>query len=192
MARSILFREMLRVASKHFVDWVERHGLRMRRRLALLPAAPLDPFLLAQTMQVPVITPHDIIQLDANCLAELLGSGARSWSGGSLHLPDGRAVVVLNPTHAATRNRATLMEELVHIDLQHPPSQIMRSGGLTMRSYNKTNETQAYWIGTAALVTRQRLQMAERVGATRESVANECGVSRDLVKFREQVTGIRL
>jgi hypothetical protein len=84
------------------------------------------------------------------------------------------------------------MEELVHIDLQHPPSQIMRSGGLAMRSYNKTNETQAYWIGTAALVTRQRLQLAEQDGATREVLAKECGVSRDLVKFREQVTGIRL
>lgn len=180
------------MASKHFIDWVERQGLRMRRRLALLPAAALDPFALAQAMEVPVITPHDVLQLDDNCLAELLGSGARSWSGGSLHLPDGRAVVVLNPTHAETRNRATLIEELVHIDLQHPPSQIMRSGGLAMRSYNKTNETQAYWIGTAALVTRQRLQLAEQAGATREVLAKECGVSRDLVKFREQVTGIRL
>jgi hypothetical protein len=84
------------------------------------------------------------------------------------------------------------MEELVHIDLNHPPSQIMRSGGLAMRSYNKTNETQAYWIGTAALVTRQRLQFAAQVGATREVLATECGVSRELIRFREQITGIRL
>ncbi len=180
------------VATKHFIEWVERQGLRMRRRLALSSQGPLNPYALAPTMGVAVIAPQDIAGLDLDCVEELVGPSAANWSGGSLFLPDGRAVVVLNPTHADTRKRATLMEELVHIDLRHPPSQIVRAGRMAMRSYQKSKETEAYWVGSAALVTRDQLQIAAQQGIGRNAVAIDCGVSDALVKFREQVTSIRL
>jgi hypothetical protein len=180
------------MASKQFIEWVERQGLRMRRRLALPSHGSLDPYALAPAMGVVVLTPQDIAGLSPDCVEELLGSSASHWSGGCLHLPDGRAIVVLNPTHADTRKRATLMEELVHIDLRHPPSQIVRAGGMAMRSYQKSKETEAYWVGSAALVTRHQLQVAAQLGMTRGMVAIDCGVSEALVKFREQVTSVRL
>src|SRR5947209_10599131 len=88
-------------------------------------------------------------------------------------------------THAPTRIRATVMEELAHIYLEHPPSQLISVNGLCMRSFKKTHETQAYWVGAAALVPLAILQHAQRAGRCRDDVAIDCGVSAKLVGFRE-------
>jgi len=108
-------------------------------------------------------------------------------------MPDGDVVIVLNPNHPETRKHATLMEELSHIHLAHTPTQlIVIDGGPAFRSFKKTQETQAYWVGAAALVPRAALERAKRNKADRQVLAKYFGVSRDLVAFRENVTGVRL
>ena len=68
-------------------------------------------------------------------------------------------MIILNPIHPDTRKRATLMEELSHIYLGHAPSKLtVVDGGLAFRSFKKTQETEAYWVGAAALVPRVALE----------------------------------
>lgn len=84
------------------------------------------------------------------------------------------------------------MEELSHIYLKHPPSKLQTRDGFVERSYKKTYETQAYWVGAAALLPLAVMINAKRNETSRYNLASSYGVSTGLVKFRENVTGTRL
>lgn len=164
----------------------------LRRRLRLDPIEPLDPFALAAAMKIPVVTPQDIVGLRPECLDHVLGEGGDRWSGGTLPLPDGRAVVVLNPTHALTRRRATLMEELAHVHLKHQPSEICVQGGMSFRSFKKSQETQAYWLGATALLPHAAIAFCCRCELCVEEIAERYGISVQLVRFRCNTTGLKV
>jgi hypothetical protein len=181
------------VASKHFLAWVERQAQSLRRRLALTSLARLDPFLLAERMGAVVMSPSEIPGLRPACAAQLLRVDSDAWSAGSVKLPNGDIRIVLNPNHPDTRKRATLMEELSHIHLGHSPTQlILIDGGPAIRTFKKSHETEAYWVGSAALLPRPILESARAERLSREVVAQRYGLSTALVTFRERVTGIRL
>lgn len=180
------------MSTTHFLGWVERRAGRMRAMLSLQPQAALNPFDLAPSLKATIIELTDLEGLSPEDRRQLLVNDSESWSAGSIHLPNGRVGIMLNPTHAPTRIRATLMEELSHIYLEHPPSQLISVIGLALRSFKKTHETQAYWVGAAALVPLAVLQHAQINRRTRSEVANDYGVSARLVGFRENITGIRL
>lgn len=181
------------MATKHFLTWVENQARILRSRLSLAPLAPLDPFELAKDMRVEIFRPCEIPGLDSACLQQLLVAGSDAWSAGSLKLPSNDIAVVLNPNHPQTRERATLMEELSHIHLGHTPTQlIIIERGPVFRTFKKSQETEAYWVGAAALVPKAALERAKRNNAERQVVAKFYGVSRDLVRFRKNVTGLRL
>jgi Zn-dependent peptidase ImmA (M78 family) len=85
------------------------------------------------------------------------------------------------------------MEELAHIRLKHKSSQLVSFDRFAFsRSYNKTQETEAFWVGAAALVPGRVLKGARTLGWTLIKVASEHGVSLQLVRFRQNVVGIRL
>jgi len=84
------------------------------------------------------------------------------------------------------------MEELVHIKLKHKPTKLVSVNGVTMRNWNQSQETEAYWIGAAALLPRCVIKGAKTLGWTAEKVANDHGVSLKLVEFREKVLHIKL
>lgn len=181
------------MAKQHFIDWVERQGQSLRRKLTLSATAPLDPYKLATVMQVILLTPADTTGLPMEFLQQLLGNGSDGWSAGAFSTPDGRAFVVMNPNHAKTRRHATLMEELSHIHLKHKPTKLITTeGGIVMRDYDKTKETQAYWVGSAALLPKVVLRLAKDKGISRNMVASTYSVSPDLVKMRENITKIHL
>lgn len=180
------------MATIHFLGWVERRAGRLRGMLSLDPRAALDPFDLAPSLNATIIHLTDLDGLSREDAQQLLVADNESWSAGSIHLPGVRVGIMLNPTHALTRIRATVMEELAHIYLKHPPSQLITINGMAMRSFKKTHETQAYWVGAAALVPLAVLQHGQANGQRRNVVARDCGVSPQLVGFRENVTGIRL
>ena len=123
-------------------------------RLHLTRIDPLDPYQLAETYNVILLSPHEVPEFTPEIINRLLVVDPDTWSAGSLPLPDGKVIILMNPTHSLTRRHATLMEELAHIHLKHKPSGlVVVAGFLTTRTFNKTNETKAYWVGAAALVT---------------------------------------
>lgn len=164
----------------------------MRAKCKLGPFDRLDPFELADKMNVNVIGPYAIADFDPLTLGHLLNQGSRSWSAGTLKLPNGEHIVVMNPTHDPRRQLPTLMEELVHIELGHNPSELRPDGSIMVRTFDKTAEQQAYFVGAAALLPGRVLKGARTRGMTVEELANERAVSRELVKFRLNLTGIKL
>ncbi|HSS20127.1 MAG TPA: ImmA/IrrE family metallo-endopeptidase [Pyrinomonadaceae bacterium] len=159
------------------------------------PDVPLDPFQLAKFANLLVVSFEQLKGLPPATREHLLGVAAEKWSGGacSQPLPDGRRIVILNPTHGRMRTNATLMEEVSHVFLGHRPSRLKvvaqtEHGETVSREYRKTDEEAAYATGAAALVPYSALKRLVHGGKTSEQVARHFRVSRELVEYRLKVT----
>lgn len=156
---------------------------------------PLDPFELARYAKLLVVPFEQIAALSPEARSHLLGSGKNAWSGGaaSHKLPDGRKLIILNPTHGKNRHNATLMEEISHVFLGHRPSRLAiearnSKGEIIARDYNHSIEEEAYGTGAAALVPFTALKRMIGQGKTIHEIARHFGVSRALVEFRIKVS----
>lgn len=101
--------------------------------------------------------------------------------------------IVLNDRRSPERIRATLLEEIAHIVLKHEPSTVTLTPQSLARhrTYNPTQEKEAYALGAALLVPYpclRRLILDE--GATAEDAALHFAVSMKLATYRMQVTYI--
>lgn len=156
---------------------------------------PLDPFDLARFANL-FVAPFEAIQsLSPETREHLLGAGKDLWSGGaaSLALPDGRRLIILNPTHGSRRHKATLMEEICHVFLGHKPSRLAietrnLDGRIIARDYNHAIEEEAYSTGAAALVPYAGLKGMIQQGRTAREIARHFGVSLALVEFRIKIS----
>ena len=140
------------MATQHFLNWIEGKAQGLRSACGVSTFGRLDPFELANVLDVELFAPADIGPFDPDILNQLTVSDSSAWSAGMLYGPDGRKLLVVNPTHNSRRQRASLMEELAHLSLNHKPSRLMSYDGVIVRTWNKTQETEAYWVGAAALM----------------------------------------
>jgi hypothetical protein len=157
---------------------------------------PLDPFQLAKYAKLLVVSYEQIESLlTEDTKKHLIGEGKDMWSGGaaSRPLPDGRKLIILNPTHGPTRHKATLMEEVCHVFLGHKPSRLQikrrdKQGNIVARDYNHDIEEEAYSTGAAALVPYLALKRYVEDGRSAAKIARHFGVSRALVEFRIKIS----
>lgn len=159
-------------------------------------AEPLDPFALARYAKLEVV-PFAAVQdlLSDETVNHLLGIGKDKWSGGAcgLPLPNGRKLIILNPTHSPLRHKATLMEEISHVFLGHQPSRLAvknvnAQGQEIARDYRAEIEEEAYSVGAAALVPYSAVREFVREGRTSRHIAQHFQVSRELVEYRLKVS----
>ncbi len=156
----------------------------------------LDPFELARYAKLLVVSYEQIAPfLSGDTRDHLLNGGKDAWSGGacSQKLPDGRKLIVLNPTHGANRQNATLMEEISHVFLGHQPSRLAikavnKQGKPIARDYRPDIEEEAYGVGAAALVPYSALKRVIRRGKTSREIARHFNVSRELVEYRIKIS----
>jgi hypothetical protein len=156
----------------------------------------LDPFELARFAKLFVASFEDVEQfLSEEAKAHLTGKGKDKWSGGaaSHKLPDGRKLIILNPTHSRNRHNATLMEEISHVFLGHKPSRLAienknKEGKVIARDYNADIEEEAYSTGAAALVPYAALKKFVYDGKTIAQIARHFNVSRPLVEYRIKIS----
>ncbi|MGI8468083.1 MAG: ImmA/IrrE family metallo-endopeptidase [Pyrinomonadaceae bacterium] len=159
-------------------------------------AEKLDPFALANYAKLLVVTFEQIEPfLTDETLRHLLDGGRDKWSGGacSQTLPDGRKLIVLNPTHGENRQNATLMEEVCHVFLGHQPSRLAienvnKHGKPIARDYREDDEEAAYSVGAAALVPYSSLSRMVNQGKTSREIARHFNVSRELVEYRMKIS----
>ncbi len=155
----------------------------------------LNPFDLAKYANLLVASFEQIEPfLSEETKLELLSSAKDKWSGGacSQKLPDGRKLIILNPTHGANRQNATLMEEISHVFLGHKPSRLAitnfnKDGKVIARDYHAEIEEEAYSVGAAALVPYSALRRFVFQGKSSREIARHFNVSRELVEYRMKV-----
>lgn len=173
----------------------ELRAIGFRNFAGVRPDAPLDPFRLAAFANLFVLDFEHIEGLSATSREHLLGTASEAWSGGatSRALPDGRKIVILNPTHGRLRTNATLMEEISHVFLGHQPNRLHvvtedERGRTSSRDYRKADEEAAYGTGAAALVPYSSLRRSVFKGEASSQIAKHFCVSRELVEYRLKVT----
>ncbi len=175
-----------------YAAWIEREARRLREGAGVGPYDRLDPVFLAEKLSIRVVSIDEFLHIVPQPIQDVLGAHSECWDGGTLVFPGGEALIIYNPARDARRRNATLMEELAHLHLNHQASSFITIGGVVLRSCNKSNERQAYAVGAAALLPSYLLQAACANGHCKTSVADYHLVSKELVTFRENVTGIRL
>ena len=156
----------------------------------------LNPFDLAQYAKLLVASFEQIEPfLSAESKMHLLNGGKDAWSGGACSqvLPDGKKLIILNPTHGENRQNATLMEEICHVFLGHKPSRLAiesynKQGKVVARDYHHEIEEEAYSVGAAALVPYSALKRFVERGKTSREIARHFNVSRELVEYRMKVS----
>jgi hypothetical protein len=157
---------------------------------------PLNPFELARYANLLVASFEQIAPfLTEETKQHLLADASDKWSGGacSQTLPDGRKLIILNPTHGANRQNATLMEEISHVFLGHKPSRLAvtnynKEGKVIARDYHAEIEEEAYSVGAAALVPYSALRRFVSQGKSSREIARHFNVSRELVEYRMKVS----
>ena len=164
---------------------IERAAAATRERLGLDQLEVLDPNLLVADLDAQVFHLSDLITDD--------GVGLRrarriAFDGASFFHPEtGHPVIILNCGRPVRRRVATLMEELAHLLLEHTPSRIAPDPklGVVRRSFNREQEDEAYDLGTALLLPKERIQRdVKEEQLTAREIADTHKCSEQLVEYR--------
>jgi Zn-dependent peptidase ImmA (M78 family) len=145
----------------------ERRALQLRELAGVEYDAPLDPFKLAEKMEVVIKYNQDFDPKD--------------WSGGSKTMPNGQLFVLLNSNSTSERLNVTLLEEIAHHICNHDPTAIGTNG---LDGYDEVQEQEAKFVAAAALIPSVIVGQVvwKRLSASR--FASQYGASLQLFEMR--------
>lgn len=172
---------------------IEVRAISLKQNAGLPWYEPVDPLAMLALVPARLVLEADLRLLSPLVAEALFGDGVDEWSALAIDGPDSGKLVVLNSRHSETRRRASLMEEIAHLLLGHPPSKLLVSpdGSAVIRSYDKAVETEAYDVGAACLVPYLPLFQRIRYGAVPAlELAHHFGVSEALVQYRIRRSGL--
>ena len=161
---------------------IERLAAAVRAKLKVDQLEPLSPWLLAEALPAHIFYPDDFGNADlADRLRSIKWDGFAFCCGG-----DPTLMILLNPARSEKRQAATLMEELSHHLLRHKPCSIALNAktGILERSYDRSQEDEAYDLGAAILLPKERIQQDVASKLTAEEIAETHGCSEELVIYR--------
>jgi hypothetical protein len=172
----------------------ELTAIRVKRALGLPAEAAADPYTLLPAVPARVLGPADFLLWPQALRDTLLGETCDGVSGiGFGRSPaTGEWVIFVNPNHHRHRQRATLMEEIVHIVLGHPLTELTSSSTRKWkRAFHKDIEDEAYCVGSACIIPYPELFHAirdrhESVG----EIATRYDVSEQYVRYRVNRAGL--
>jgi Zn-dependent peptidase ImmA (M78 family) len=179
------------VFERRFKNWCENVAVQQRRDAGFKATDALDPYVLAQGLEVRIWQAEDVPGLDATSLDILLRTDADSWSAVTLHLGE-VDLIILNSSHSPGRQSSDLMHELAHILLGHTPARVdvTEDGLLMLNTFNKQQEEEAAWLAGCLLLPRDCLVLIRRSRLDLAEAAKRYGVSNDMLRYRLNVTGV--
>jgi Zn-dependent peptidase ImmA (M78 family) len=101
-----------------------------------------------------------------------------------------RWAVLLNDSHAVERQRVTVLEELWHILLGHKLTKIARVAEAYGRTYDTSEEHDAYYLAAASLLPRAAMLDAVQKKLPSQEIARRFGTSSELVDYRIKRLGL--
>jgi transcriptional regulator with XRE-family HTH domain len=170
---------------------LEETAERFRADLDLTYDQPLDS-LRIEVEGVQVIRIGKTNCLDARTVSQLRTDAASEWSAMSVPLdPDNENwTVLLNDTHKIERQRVTVLEEFWHILLGHKLTKIARVAEAYGRTYDKSEEHDAYYLAAATLLPKAAMIEAVSKKRFSEQIARVFGTSSELVDYRMKRLGL--
>lgn len=174
-----------------FKTWCEQIAATLRRDFKLAATDPLPPTMVAEGLNVRLIAAEDLAGVPPDVLKRLLTQHRTVWSAVTLSAGD-RHLIVYNSAHSAARQSNDLMHELAHLILKHTPNMSFMdpTKGLLIRSYDKAQEDEANWLAASLLLPRAALLLHRARRTPEDNMCEHFGVSRDLLRFRINTTGV--
>jgi len=167
----------------------EAYACDLRRELGLRSSQPLDMFLLASHLEVPVVSLRDLEQdLQPGIYKHLTITASGEFS--ALTLTNGCVRwIIYNNAHAPTRQQSDLAHELAHIILGHSLTELTEeSGG---RHYNKELEDEAACLSGVLLLPRAAAISVVASGKSVEQAASEFNISVKMMTMRLNQSGAK-
>lgn len=163
----------------------------LREELNVGECDPIDA-LSVRVVGVEVLVPADLIELPKECRTHLTGAGQNEWSAMSVPLDATNPawVVLRNDKHNIERQRVTYLEECWHILLGHKLTRIAKVANAYGRTYDSTEEHDAYYLAAATLLPRKAMLDSIDAQRTAKEVALQYGVSTELVEYRIKRLGL--
>jgi hypothetical protein len=170
---------------------LEATAERFRADLGLIHDEPLDS-LRIEVDGVQVISVGKTNYLDDRTVSQLRKNASGEWSAMSvpLDMEDESWAVLLNDSHTVERQRVTVLEELWHILLGHKLTKIARVAEAYGRTYDKTEEHDAYYLASASLLPKAAMIDAVSKNHSSEQIARVFGTSSELVDYRIKRLGL--
>ena len=170
---------------------MEEMAQQLRNDLGLDEQAPLDALNL-RIQGVNVVTPSEVAGLSEGCLQHLTVEDAGDWSAMSvpLNLVGNKWVIFRNDCHKLERQRVTYLEECWHILLGHKLTKVAKVGAAYGRTYESSEEHDAFYLAAASLLPEKSVKRSVRKGETAEKIAEDFGTSRELVEYRIKRMGL--
>lgn len=171
---------------------VEKQAIEVKRLLHLGPYTPIDPFDVLPAVPARLIAVED---LPPGIQQTLTNKRSRTeWSaiGYGPSPVDGEELIMLNPTHHEHRQRASLMEEIVHILLHHPKVVLRFDGERSWkRPFSQKTEDEAFNIGAACIIPyRPLFNMVNNQSLSARAIATRYSVSEEYAVFRIKRAGL--
>lgn len=178
-----------------FKAWSERTSNLVRKELDLTNVQRLDLQQLANYLDIALWTPSDVPGMNSNDLDLLLNASSGEWFGVGLQRESGN-IVIYNPKQSPRRQASDIAHELAHFLLEHQPAKIVLSESpeletIWLRSYDQKQEDEANCLAWALLVPREGLAALFRKRMSPLQIAEQFGVSQQLIQYRINATGLR-
>ena len=166
----------------------EAHALavEVRAELDLNPTDRLDPFKLADHLEVPVLPLTALRESNPDCVRHFTQVEPEAFSGVTVFSGQ-RRMIVYNDAHVPGRQRSDVAHELAHALLMHPPAHALDEGGC--RNWNADLEDEANFLGAALLVSEEAALDIVRRSLTIAHAAENYGVTPKLMQWRINATG---
>jgi transcriptional regulator with XRE-family HTH domain len=170
---------------------LEQAADKFRADLGLSPNEPLDS-LRVEVDGVRIIPIETTNCVDPQTVNHLRGNASGEWSAMTVPLDakNENWAVVLNDSHTVERQRVTVLEEFWHILLGHKLTKIARVAEAYGRTYDKTEEHDAYYLASATLLPRAAMIDAVSKNRSSDQIARLFGTSSELVDYRIKRLGL--
>ncbi|MEZ2145340.1 XRE family transcriptional regulator [Bradyrhizobium sp. DN5] len=170
---------------------LEETADRFRKDLGLSQRQPLDS-LRVEVEGILLFKLTETKCLERALVKHLSIDACDEWSAMSVPLNQAEDTwaVLLNDCHTVERQRVTLMEEYWHILLGHKLTKIARVADGYGRTYDQSEEHDAFYLASATLLPRSAMIEAVSDRATSADIARKFATSAELVDYRLKRLGL--
>jgi len=170
---------------------MEEIALELRTDLGLNDNDKLEALAL-KIKGVSTVVPQDVSGLSEDCVRYLTEEGADDWSAMSVPLSfaENNWTIFRNDRHSLERQRVTYLEECWHILLGHKLTKVAKIGTAYGRTYENSEEHDAFYLATASLLPEKAVRNAVERGETAEIIGAHFGTSMELVEYRIKRMGL--
>lgn len=160
-----------------------------REELRLAKRAPLDPWKLANHLEIPVITLSSLSDQIPDAIRYFTRTNRSDFSAVTVFQGFERTILH-NDSHSLGRQSSNLAHELSHALLLHPATPPIDSRGC--RDWDPILEEEAEWLSGALLISDEAALHIVRSGLAEDQAMTLYGVSRKMLRFRLNVTAARI